>query len=274
MLRRPFSTLPFGHFLENRAAFLKGLGERVQARSVEEQESWLMQLIEATGSRSVVRVDHPELFDPGSLPGTSRHSFSMQQMLACSMHLGHAPHRWNPRMAPYIHGERAGIHIIDLEKTVACLRVACQAVTDVVAHGGIVLFVGTREPIRRLTYEAALDSGQYYVNLRWLGGTITNRSHVLRSELAPDMLVLLDYPNNVKAVREAAQGNIPVVAICDTDCDPALVTYPVPANDDAFASVELVARVLSLAASEGRARRRGQSAVVEAATGFVQQTMG
>lgn len=178
-------------------------------------------------------------------------------------------------MAPYIHGERQGIHIIDLEKTLACLRVACHAVTDVVAHGGKVLFVGTREPIRRLTYEIAQDAGQYFVNLRWLGGTITNKTYVLRNDrLAPDMLVVLDYPNNEKAVSEANKVNIPVVAICDTDCDPARVTYAIPANDDAYASVEMIARVLSLAAAQGRCRAAHRSNIVESAHQFMARTTG
>lgn len=262
-------TLPFGHFLENRSTFLRDLAEKVQKQKLAGQEDKLMKIIQSTGtvqSKDMVKVDFPELF----ADAPSRFSFNIKQMLACSMHLGHAVQKWNPKMAPFIHGERQGIHILDLAKTLACLRVACQVVTDVVAKGGSVLFVGTREPIRRLTYEAAVDSGQCYVNLRWLGGTITNRAHVLRNEkLVPDLLVVLDYPNNIKAINEAVKGNIPIVAICDSDCDPAKITYPIPANDDAFASVELVARVLSLAASEGRTRRHHTSSVVESARSFI-----
>lgn len=273
--RRMLSTeaaLPFGHFLENRSSFLKDLSAKVKQRQVSEQEDKLLQIIQSTGAqeaKELVTVKHPELFN-GIISGTSRNSFNLKQMLACSMHLGHAVQKWNPKMAPFLHGERQGIHIIDLEKTLACLRVACQVVSDVVTKSGVVLFVGTREPIRRLTYEAASDCGQCYVNLRWLGGTITNKTHVLRNDsLSPDLLVILDYPNNVKAVIEANKANIPVIAICDSDCDPTRITYPIPANDDAFASVELVARVLSLAASEGRSRRLNESAVVSSARSFV-----
>lgn len=266
-------ALPFGHFLENRSAFLQDLAEKVQKQILAGQEDRLMKIIQSTGtvqSGDLVKVKYPELFSDLYAPGTSRFSFNLKQLLACSMHLGHAVQKWNPKMAPFIYGERQGIHIFDLEKTLACLRVACQVITDVIANGGSVLFVGTREPIRRLTYEAAIDAGQCYVNLRWLGGTITNRAHVLRNDkLVPDLLVVLDYPNNVKAVNEAVKANIPVVAICDSDCDPSKITYPIPGNDDAFASVELVARVLSLAASEGRIRRHHTSAVVESARNFI-----
>lgn len=248
------------------------MSDKVKQRQVSEQEDKLLKIIEAAGTtakRELVAVKHPELFD-GIISGTARNSFNLKQMLACSLHLGHAVQKWNPKMAPFLHGERQGIHIIDLEKTLACLRVACQVVSEVVAQSGVVLFVGTREPIRRLTYEAAADSGQCYVNLRWLGGTITNKTHVLRNDsLSPDLLIILDYPNNLKAVVEANKANIPVIAICDSDCDPTRITYPIPANDDAYASVELIARVLSLAASEGRSRRHNQSSVVSSAQSFV-----
>ncbi len=268
------STLPFGYFLENRASFLQKISEQAKLKSIQEQETRLIDIIEKTGSKTeLVTVKYPELFDEGSMIQTSRYSFDLKQMMACSMHLGHSASKWNPKMAPFIFGERQGIHIIELERTLACLRVACQALTDIVSKGGQVLFVGTREPIRRLTYEIAVDSGQFYVNLRWLGGTITNRAHVLRNEgLVPDVLVVFDYPNNEKAINEANKANIPVVAICDTDCDPSQVTYPIPANDDAFASVELIARVLSLAASEGRARRKHQSSVTVKANEFIEKS--
>jgi small subunit ribosomal protein S2 len=268
------SALPFGYFLENRTTFLNNVANRVKELSLAQQEDKLLQIIKGTGSQlddALVKVNHPALNTEQAQP--VEQTFNLKQMMACSMHLGHATHRLNPKMVPYIFGERAGIHIIDLEKTLACLRVACRAIMDIAANGGSVLFVGTRENIQRLTYEAAVDCGQYYVNLRWFGGTITNRSHVLRDDkLTPDLLVVLDYPKNAKAVVEANKGNIPVMAICDSDCDPSLVTYPIPANDDAFASVELVARTLSLAALEGRKRRSFKSPVVDSAKDFVKRT--
>lgn len=267
--------------MENRKSFLEGLAKKVKEEAVTRQEQRLLNIIQSTGSvqqessNSLISVSHPELgansFN-NMLESDGADVVNLKQMLACSMHLGHATHKLNPKMVPYVFGERAGIHILDLEKTLACLRVAYRAVMDIVAQGGSVLFVGTRDSIQRLTYEAAVDCGQYYVNLRWLGGTITNRGNVLRSEsLLPDLLIVLDYPNDAKALHEANKGNIPVMAICDTDCDPSLVTYPIPANDDAFASVELVARTLSLAAIEGRKRRQHPSRIVDSASEFVRQ---
>lgn len=101
-------------------------------------------------------------------------SFSMRQLLEAGVHFGHTTRRWNPKMRPYIFGERNGVHIIDLEQTVPMLHRALQAVRDVAAGGGRVLFVGTKRQAAELIADAAARCGQYYVNHRWLGGMLTN----------------------------------------------------------------------------------------------------
>jgi len=100
--------------------------------------------------------------------------YSMRQMLEAGAHFGHQTHRWNPRMAPYIYGARNGIHIIDLSQTVPLLQQALVAVRDTVAGGGRVLFVGTKRQAQDAIAEAARNCAQYYINSRWLGGTLTN----------------------------------------------------------------------------------------------------
>ena len=100
--------------------------------------------------------------------------YSMRQMLEAGAHFGHQTHRWNPRMAPYIYGARNGIHIIDLSQTVPLLQQALVAVRDTVAGGGRVLFVGTKRQAQDAIAEAAKNCAQYYINSRWLGGTLTN----------------------------------------------------------------------------------------------------
>ena len=100
--------------------------------------------------------------------------FTMRQLLEAGVHFGHQTQRWNPKMAPYIFGVRNGIHIIDLQQTVPLLHRALQAVRDVVADGGRVLFVGTKRAGAGAVAEAAKRCGQYYVNHRWLGGMLTN----------------------------------------------------------------------------------------------------
>jgi small subunit ribosomal protein S2 len=100
--------------------------------------------------------------------------FSMRQLLEAGAHFGHQAHRWNPKMAPFIFGERNNIHILDLAQTVPMLHRALQAISDTVAAGGRVLFVGTKRQASDAIADAAKRSAQYYVNSRWLGGMLTN----------------------------------------------------------------------------------------------------
>ncbi|KQV33056.1 MULTISPECIES: 30S ribosomal protein S2 [unclassified Rhizobium] len=100
--------------------------------------------------------------------------FSMRQLLEAGVHFGHQTHRWNPKMKPYIFGERSNVHIIDLAQTVPMLSRALQIVSDTVAKGGRVLFVGTKRQASEIIADAAKRSAQYYVNARWLGGMMTN----------------------------------------------------------------------------------------------------
>jgi len=101
-------------------------------------------------------------------------SFTMRQLLEAGVHFGHTTRRWNPKMEPFIFGERNGVHIIDLEQTVPMLYRAMEAVRDVAAGGGRILFVGTKRQAATIVSESASRCGQYYVNHRWLGGMMTN----------------------------------------------------------------------------------------------------
>jgi len=107
--------------------------------------------------------------------------FSMRQLLEAGVHFGHQTQRWNPRMAEFIYGDRNGIHIIDLTQTVPMLDAALQVVRDTVAKGGRVLFVGTKRQAAKAVAEAAEKCAQYYMNHRWLGGTLTNWKTVSQS---------------------------------------------------------------------------------------------
>ena len=100
--------------------------------------------------------------------------FNMRQLLEAGVHYGHQTQRWNPRMAEFIYGERNGIHIFDLTQTVPMLDAALQVVRDTVAKGGRVLFVGTKRQAQKPIAEAAERCAQFYMNHRWLGGTLTN----------------------------------------------------------------------------------------------------
>ncbi len=108
-------------------------------------------------------------------------TFTMRQLLEAGVHFGHRSGRWNPRMAPFIYGERNGVHIIDLQQTVPMLYAALEAVRDTVAKGGKVLFVGTKRQAAEKLAESAARCGQFYVNHRWLGGMMTNWGTVMAS---------------------------------------------------------------------------------------------
>lgn len=108
-------------------------------------------------------------------------TFTMRQLLEAGVHFGHQTRRWNPLMAPYIFGVRNGVHILDLTQTVPTLHRALMALRDVVAHGGRVLFVGTKRQAQEPIAAAAKRCGQYYVNHRWLGGMLTNWKTISQS---------------------------------------------------------------------------------------------
>jgi small subunit ribosomal protein S2 len=109
--------------------------------------------------------------------------FSLRQLLEAGVHFGHQTHRWNPRMDQYIYGSRNGIHIMDLTQTVPLLDQALNVVRETVSKGGRVLFVGTKRQASKAVAEAAERSAQYYMNHRWLGGTLTNWQTVSKSNL-------------------------------------------------------------------------------------------
>jgi len=117
----------------------------------------------------------------GKGPTMAIPDFSMRQLLEAGVHFGHHTRRWNPKMAPYIFGVRNGVHIIDLEQTVPMLHRGLQAIRDVAAGGGRVLFVGTKRQAQEAIAEAAKRCGQYYVNHRWLGGMLTNFKTISQS---------------------------------------------------------------------------------------------
>lgn len=107
--------------------------------------------------------------------------FSLRQLLEAGVHFGHQTQRWNPRMAPYIYGDRNGIHIVDLTQTVPMLEQALKVIRDTVAKNGRILFVGTKRQASKPIAEAAEKCAQYYINHRWLGGTLTNWKTVSQS---------------------------------------------------------------------------------------------
>ena len=223
----------------------------------------------------------------------------MKSLLEAGVHFGHQTRRWNPSMKRYIFTHRNGIHIIDLQKTLIMLEETCRAITQIVADGGDVLFVGTKKQAQDAIQSEAKRCGMPFVNQRWLGGTLTNfqtiRSRVnhmtqledrkekgffqgltkkeslkIDEDLArlekyfggirdmktlPAALFVVDIEKEDICVAEARRLGISVGAVVDSNCDPDLVTLPIPGNDDAIRSIRLMAGRMADAILEGLRQR-------------------
>ncbi|KAG0347895.1 37S ribosomal protein, mitochondrial [Podila humilis] len=198
----------------------------------------------------------------------SSNSLTIAQLLAAGLHLGHSTSLWNVASMPFVFGTREGISIINLEHTLTHLRRACTVTKAVARQGGIILFIGTRDGMDHVTIDAAKSCNAYYVASKWCPGTITNAQEIvgphtprlsdarpgdLAKPFRPDLVIVLNPIENMIAIKEATRFNIPTIAITDTDVDPRIVSYPIPANDDSVRGVELVAKVLAEAAKDGNA---------------------
>jgi len=219
---------------------------------------------------------------------------SMNYLLEAGVHFGHQKRRWNPKMREYIYTSRDDIYIIDLQKTSKKIEEAYEAMKEIAANEGKVLFVGTKKQAQEAAEESATRTNMYFVNERWLGGTLTNfktiRSRIKRLEdiekmeadgkfellpkkevikikkeydklnknlrgiremkKLPDALVIVDPRKEEIAIKEARKLNIPVFGVVDTNCDPDMVDYVIPGNDDAVRSVKLMIGVLTNAIAE------------------------
>ena len=227
---------------------------------------------------------------------------TMRQMLESGVHFGHQTRRWNPKMKRFILTDRNGIYIIDLNQALGYLDDAYEFVKETVAHGGTILFIGTKKQAQEAVAQQAQRVGMPYVNERWLGGMLTNfqtvhqrlqrlkeleeidfddvaASGLTKRELlglrrerdklertlggirfmtkVPSAVWIVDTNKEHIAVAEARKLNIPIVAILDTNCDPDVVNYPIPGNDDAIRSVALLTRVIADAVAEGKMAHAG-----------------
>ena len=219
---------------------------------------------------------------------------SMNYLLEAGVHFGHQKRRWNPKMKEFIYTTRDDIYIIDLQKTVKKLEEAYEAMKEIAQNGGTVLFVGTKKQAQEAAEECATRTNMYFVNERWLGGTLTNfktiRSRIKRMEeiekmeqdgvfemlpkkeviqikkeydklnknlrgiremkKMPQALVIVDPRKEEIAIKEARILGIPVFGIVDTNCDPDMVDYVIPGNDDAVRAVKLLIGALTNAIAE------------------------
>lgn len=179
----------------------------------------------------------------------------------------------NPNFMPYAYGTRAGITLIDLDHTLPLLRRAAKVVRAIAANDGQIVFIGTRPDLRPVVQKAAqrLGSQGYHVGDRWLPGTLTNKWQMFGHEtvrskrVIPDLVVLLNPLSNMVAIQECALSNVPTIGIVDSNVDPRVVMYPIPANDESPRTAEIVAGVLSIAGREGIALREAEMNTMRAA---------
>ena len=220
----------------------------------------------------------------------------IRQLLEAGVHFGHQTKRWNPKMAPYIFGARNSIYIINLEKTLECLKTAREFLKGLAIKGETILFVGTKKQAQAMVAEQAKACGMPHVSSRWLGGLLTNFSTIKKSvarlkdidkmkedgrlanftkkevglmmrergklenslggikdmERLPAALFVVDSKKEELAVAEARKLGIPVAGLIDTNCNPELIDYPIPGNDDAIKSIKLIISLVAESIAEGR----------------------
>ena len=225
---------------------------------------------------------------------------TIQTLLDAGCHFGHQTRRWNPKMKPYIFGERNGIYILDLKQTIIGADKAYTFLKDTASKGGTVLFVGTKKQAQEAIAEQATRCGMPYINERWLGGMLTNfvtmRSRIKRMEeleamvedgrmatlpkkeqavlgkeleklqrnlggvrtmvALPQAIYVVDTKREENAVKEANRLHIPVVGLLDTNSDPDVIDYGIPANDDAIRSVALMTELVADAVLAGSGKEQ------------------
>ncbi len=206
---------------------------------------------------------------------------NLKDLVNAGVHFGHKSQRWNPKMSKYIHSTRENVHIINLNITLQLFQEALKVIDETVSKGGKILFVATKKQASKKVAELADETGQYYVNHRWLGGMLTNWSTIAKSikkmkelevlksnpkneftkkeilklsnkhekllkslngisdmQKSPDLIFIIDTKLEHIAVAEAKHLKIPTIGIVDTNCDPDLIDFPIPGNDDSRRSIE------------------------------------
>lgn len=268
-------------FAGNNVATNSAAGSNAATNDIPEDELWSMPEIAAIEPREKVTVNVRSLMEAGA-------------------HFGHQTPRWNPKMLPYIYGERNGVHIVNLDSTMKLWKRARDYIVSTVTRGGSVLFVGTKLQARQIIETEARRCGALFVTSRWLGGTLSNFQTIRKSfdrmrkledlllkaqdpesgvklkkkerlgiarelgklniglggiramKRVPDLVFVVDVLKEQIAVSEANKLKIPIVALADTNVDPANIDFPIPANDDAAKTISLFVSAVADAVMEGR----------------------
>jgi len=223
---------------------------------------------------------------------------TLRELLDAGVHFGHKTSRRHPKMSGYIFTSKAGVHVINLEQTAEEMKKAVDFVAAETAKGALSMFIGTKKQSCEIVKAAAISCGSPYVNVRWLGGCLTNFDEIrqavrkfekdkaelenpnttlnkselskIRKDVArgekflegliplvkkPDILILFGSHDEKNAVKEAKVVGAKIVALCDTNADPSIIDFPIPANDDATKSVKLFAELFAKAINENKVKK-------------------
>ena len=230
-------------------------------------------------------------------------TLSVTEMLKAGVHFGHKKSRWNPKMKPFIFGERNGVHIIDLEKTLSLFEKTLEYIRMTVANGGKIIFIGTKPQAKKIIEKASKAVGMPFVSNRWLGGTFTNFEQMkkrikylneqerklaggefskytkyeqgrIKKEIAkmnekmgglkklerlPQAIIVADMKENESALKEAKKVGVAIIALADTNIDPNLADFLIPANDDALSSIRYVIGIIAKSIKETKVLPKADS---------------
>ncbi|WVQ84976.1 hypothetical protein IAT38_007140 [Cryptococcus sp. DSM 104549] len=230
-------------------------------RNLEEAKAWRRRK-ELERENLSVFIPEGASAPPRGRPNPTPAEASLSTLLAAGAALGHSPSLTSRAYKPYIYGTRAGLSIIDLDQTLPILRRTAALVRDVVKADGVVLFVGIRDGHQKIIQKAKErleDNG--YATSKWMPGLLTNSEALFGLEplkqkrAKPDLVVFLTPGDNTGAIRECTMQHVPSIGIVDSDLDPRIVTYPIPANTESIRTTELIIGALSVAGKEGRRLR-------------------
>mgnify|MGYP003332923243 CR=1 FL=1 len=206
-----------------------------------------------------------------------------EDLLETGAHFGHVTRKWHPNYKPYVLTEKNGVHIINLEETIASFEKAMTFIQSIVKKNGEILFIGTKKQAKDIVQQEADRCGMFYIVERWLGGSLTNFTTIKKSikrlkslekegsnlyenltkketqmlnrervklsdqhrgikdmRKPPDAVVIVDGQYEATAIKEATSMNIPIIALIDSNTDPNIVEFPIPANDDSLRTIQLI----------------------------------
>ncbi|XP_074871486.1 small ribosomal subunit protein uS2m [Carettochelys insculpta] len=204
-------------------------------------------------------LKHPDFFNVKEL-------FSLKDLFDAGVHLGHKKGCRHRFMEPYIFGCRLEQDIIDLDQTMKHLQLALNFAAHIAYRKGIILFVSRNRQFGHLIEVTAKECGEYAHTRYWQGGLLTNAPVLYGTGVRlPDLLIFINTLNNVfephVAVRDAAKINIPTVGVVDTNCNPSIITYPIPGNDDSPRAVELYCRLFKITITRAKNKRKQMEAL-------------